>query len=186
MTSEQTKATCEVCGERIFGRSHRVRIEGVTLTVCGKCASLGEPINPLKRSASAFPSSPGFKPHANPFNRSFSPARTKPPRKKEPEEGYAIIPGYGKKIQGIREKLKLDQGKFAKKIQVRLSRLQKWEQEKIEPTLQEAKELEKILQVKLLKKEEQEDGSLTSEDLQKFKADRGATMGDFVKLRKKE
>ncbi len=186
MTSERTKTTCEVCGERIFGRSHRVRIEGVALIVCGKCAELGEAITPPKRSASSFPSSAGYKPYSQSPDTAHARPRTMSPRKSEPQEGYAVIPGYGKKLQGIREKLKLDQEKFAKKIQVRLSRVQKWEQEKGEPTFQEARELEKLFHIKLLKKEdEQEDASLTSEDLQKFKAARGASMGDFIKVRKK-
>ncbi len=186
MASERTKATCEVCGERIFGRSHRVRIEGVVLQVCGKCADLGEPINPPKRSGSSFSSSAGFKPQSRPSDSTYPRPRRTTPRKTEADEGYAVISGYGKIIQGIRENLKLDQEKFAKKIQVRLSRVQKWEQEKGEPTFLEARELEKLFHIKLLKKEEeQEDASLTSEDLQKFKAARGASMGDFIKVRKK-
>jgi putative transcription factor len=186
MTSERSKSTCEVCGERIFGRSHRVRVEGVALTVCGKCADLGEPINPPKRYGSPLPSSPGIRPSTRPHDTSYPRSRMMSPRKKESEEGYTVIPGYGKLIQGIRETLKLDQEKFAKKIQMRPSRVQKWEQEKGEPTFQEARELERLFHIKLLKKEEeQEDASLTSEELQKFKAARGASMGDFIKIRKK-
>ncbi|OLS13221.1 MAG: transcriptional regulator [Promethearchaeota archaeon CR_4] len=186
MSSERTKTTCEVCGERIFGRSHRVRIEGVMLTVCGKCTTLGELVIPPRRSASVSSPSSSVKSRSSFSNNPYAPPRSRSPRKKEPEESYTIIPGYGKLLQGIREKLKLDQEKFAKKIQIRLSRVQKWELEKIEPTLQEARELEKLFQIKLLKKEEQEDETLTSEDLQKFKATQGTTMGDFIKIRKKK
>ncbi len=185
MTSERSKQTCEVCGERIFGRFHRVRIEGVALIVCGKCAELGEDISPPKRSAPAVRSGAGYKPSSRASDTPYTRRRSTAPRKSEPEEGYAIVHGYGKIIQSIRENLKLDQDKFAKKIQVRVSRVQKWEAEKGEPTIQEARELEKLFQIKLLKKEEQEDESLSSEDLQKFKAARGASMGDFIKVRKK-
>ncbi len=185
MSSERTKATCEVCGERIFGRSHRVRIEGVALVVCGKCAELGEDISPPKRSSADFPTGARYKPLPPTPNASYTRPRTAISHKTKTDEEYAIVPGYGKIIQSIREKLKLDQQKFAKKIQVKLSRVQKWEAEKGEPTIQEARELEKSFQVKLLKKEDQEDESLTSEDLQKFRAARGASMGDFIKVRKK-
>ena len=91
-------------------------------------------------------------------------------------------------LQRLRAESKLNQEKFAQKIGVKTSQLQKWELEKVEPTVHEAKKLERMFNVKLLAEQKQEDdeASLTTDEIQKFRANKGASMGDFIKVRKKK
>jgi putative transcription factor len=186
---ERKENTCEVCGKPIWGRGRKVRIEGVVLQVCADCADLGEQIAPRKRGEFTLPAGRGAPAGSRapvgprPGGRSRAPTEPKP----DVEDEFTIKKGFGKIIQQIRAGEKLDQPKFAQKIGVKMSLLQKWELEKTEPTIPEAKKLEVMFNVKLLdRKVADEEASITMDDLHKYRASRGASLGDFIKVRKKK
>jgi uncharacterized protein (TIGR00270 family) len=159
------------------------------LQVCGNCADLGEPIAVRKRGEFAPPAGrgapAGSRAPGGPRSsgRSFASSESRP----DAEDEYTIKKGFGKIIQKIRAGEKLDQPQFAQKIGVKISLLQKWELEKTEPTIPEAKKLEVMFNVKLLeRKVADEEASITMDDLHKYRASKGASLGDFIKVRKKK
>jgi len=181
--------TCEVCGKPIWGRGRKVRIEGVILQVCGNCADLGEPIALRKRGEFSPGADRGVPPASKFADRPLPQGRSRGPAqpRQDVEDKYTIKKGYGKIIKSIRTNLKLNQEKFAQKIGFKTSMLQKWELEKTEPKIPEAKKLEVMFNIKLLEEQKSDDeASVTMDDLHKYKATKGASLGDFIKTRKKK
>jgi len=157
---------CEVCGQRILGKSMRVIIEGAKLVVCSDCSKLGketwEP--PRPRSVIARMVKPKPKPQDLP---------------REVAE-YELPEDFAKRVRASREKLSLTQEELAKHVKERLSIIQKIESGKIIPDMKLSRVLEHVLRVKLLVPRKEPTGfegqAITPPEL---------TLGDLVQFKQK-
>ena len=121
---------CELCG-REARRLFKVKIEGVVLEVCKSCAKLGTPVYSDRR---------------------------RPRRKREsaPIPETELDPEFSKKIASARETLKLTREDVARKARMSPSYLEKLETGKLKPTIDDAKRLERVLGVSVIKVVKQE------------------------------
>ncbi len=124
---------CELCGQVITGQPMKIWIEGAQLTVCPNCARYGSII---RQKASSKPS------QLSPKQRTSQP--------KLGIEAPMVIENYGLAIRQARERLGLTQEQLAKMIGEKESVIRRLEGQRMAPTIELAKKLEKVLKVKLL------------------------------------
>ncbi len=122
--------SCELCGKQAV--LVRADIEGIELEVCQQCGSFGK-VTELK--------------HA-PIKKST------PLQELEPTE--VIVSDFSLIIRNAREKLKLTQEEFAKKVNEKESIIHKIETGAFKPSIPLARRLEKILWIKLIEVGEEE------------------------------
>lgn len=148
---------CDLCGKET--ELYRALVEGTELTVCGSCAKYGKVTGKIKIVI----------------------PEKKLREKKAPavEEAIEVVAGnLGELLKRKREELGLNQPDFAKKIAEKESMLQKLETGAIRPTLERARELERMLGLKLVEE-------LKEEPVSQQKSKDVMTLGDFVKIKVK-
>jgi len=94
-----------------------------------------------------------------------------------------IIEGYGKIIISAREKLGLPIAVVAERLKEKESYLHAIEHERLNPTIEVAKKLEKELGIKLIEKVSSSMAPSTSKSQSKFQP---PTLGDMVDFKKKK
>tara|TARA_Y100000310_G_C20416127_1_gene684408 strand:- start:309 stop:737 length:429 start_codon:yes stop_codon:yes gene_type:complete len=139
---------CDMCG--VNEKLFRARVEGTMLTVCSNCAKHGTIIEEIKQK------------------------RAPLPQVEEPEE--LLVADYAKRIRDARGNEK--QEDFAKKINEKESLLKHWETGKAEPTLAQARKLEKSLSISLIETDSTEYTPTQHEE------GKALTIGDILKVRK--
>jgi putative transcription factor len=152
---------CELCGSPIKGKGITVSFEGSIITVCPTCYAK------IKKSAKITDLPKQTQP-----KKSIKPAVPKISNEVELE----VVDDYYKLIKEAREKLKLTQQQLAQQLKVSENIIKRFESGKLKPTIQQAKQLEKILGIKLLIPveeggEEEEEGDFT------------LTLGDVAHIR---
>lgn len=130
-------------------------VEGVEMTVCQNCSKFGT----VKRRAETA--------HVS-------------QKKMHKEQPFMVISNYASVLRQAREKQELSQEDFARFLQEKESIVAKWEQGRMQPSVEVARKLEKILGVSLVV----EDVEQSFEKENKNRTD-GFTLGDFIKVRKK-
>ena len=146
--------TCEICGKKT-NKLYKIRVEGAELLVCEDCKKYGEVIGEVKERKEVIK-----------------------PKIKIVEKEEEVVPDYDKIIRKIREKLKLTQEDFAKKIGIKESLLKGIEDGKKIPSLNLARKLEKMFNINLV-----EEVSFDKKDTKV--EDKGLTLGDVVVLKRK-
>jgi len=165
---------CEVCGRQIYGKPHRVIIEGAKMTTCAKCAELGsgywEP--ELKRQKSLTRITSG---------RSFPPRVSVRKRASSVPENLVVTENFGSIVRKARERLGLSHEDLGRKIKEKVSVIRKIETEKIVPDRRVANKLEHALGIKLLV-------PLVEPKVPPIfaPATRGVTLGEIVYLKKEK
>ncbi|MHB9303159.1 multiprotein bridging factor aMBF1 [Thermofilum pendens] len=152
---------CEICGREIRGPAYRVRVEGAELIVCSQCAKGKTVIGVLTFSQGA-PSKPRT-------------AVTRRRRGGEVEE--IIVENYGEIIRSARERMGWTRDVLAAMVGEKESTIRRIEAGQLEPTIDLARKLEKVLKVKLI--EELTDYGDYSEDY----GYEGVTLGDIAEFR---
>jgi putative transcription factor len=149
-----------MCGseERLF----KTNIEGTILNVCKTCAKFGKIISEIKPVEKVKP-------------KKIVITEQEP----EPEIIQMVADDFAEKIRAKREKLRLKQEDFAKKISEKESIIHKLETGEFKPSLELAKKLEKILNIQLIEEYEEEHQSKTKT------ASTITTIGDLIKIRKR-
>ncbi|BCU67380.1 transcriptional regulator [Sulfolobales archaeon HS-7] len=156
---------CEMCGRKTNNVT-QVNIEGATLSLCDIC------YNKVKSDAKV------IKQQQKKFNsKKMITRRT---IRDLPEED--IIENYGQLIREGRERLHMTTKQLADKMKVQENIVKRFESGKLRPTLEQAKSLEKILNISLITKnfEEGTDNQLEGND-DEFEL----TLGDIVNIRNK-
>lgn len=146
---------CDICGRK--GVSFIIAVEGAKMAVCPRCAYHGKIIHSLGTGEAGEDEAPAKVDYST-------------PKQFRTEED--IVDGYGRKIRKARESVKITEeevneyGKkekktrgmmideLARKANVMASWLDRVENERISPTIEEAKKLEKVLGIKLVEKVE--------------------------------
>ena len=149
------KINCELCG-KIDENLNRALIEGVELNVCTDCSKFGKILAPIKV---------------------FSQKKCHEQEKKE-EKVELVVENYADIIRKKRESMGLTQKDFASKINEKESVVHKIEIGTFEPSLSLAKNLEKILNMKLIEEH------LEKHEVPKKKRVDSFTLGDFIKVNK--
>ncbi len=145
---------CDLCGKET--ELLRALVEGTELTICGSCVKYGKVIGRVK-----------------------APVEGKKQEKKAlpAEETIEVVASnFGELLKRKREELGLNQPDFAKKIAEKESMLHKLETGAIRPTLERARELERMLGLKLVEE-------LKDEPVLQQKSKDVMTLGDFVKIK---
>jgi putative transcription factor len=170
----QMDKECEICGGIIWGKGVNVMIEGAKITVCQSCAQYGIKIQENKPHFSQkriISSKPVKKPKNQPYD-------------KTPFENFEIVNDFAQKINNIRNKLKLNQDEFAKKLNEKPSLLKRIETGKVEPTIQLAKKIEKVYGITLIKEVDTIEASFS--DSKYLKKTSGSSLGDMAFIKKKK
>jgi len=134
---------CEVCGQPIFGKPHRVIIERAKMVTCSRCAELGsaewEP-EPASRDWSAKKGSGAAR--TTFFIKKRGTAKV--------SEDIAVAEGFGSLVRRAREKMGLSHEDLGRKVAEKVSVIKKIESEKMVPDQRVAEKLEHTLGIKLL------------------------------------
>jgi putative transcription factor len=148
---------CEMCGKdtELF----LAVIEGSQLKTCEKCGKFGKIISRIR-----------------PAQQKQSAAK---PLITEELSMERVVPDYAQRIRAEREKQKLTQDEFAKKIMVKASVLHKIETGQYEPPIDTARKLEKILHITLV--EQRTEGEAVPVSKGKTQ---GLTIGDIIKIKR--
>ncbi|MEW5996877.1 MAG: multiprotein-bridging factor 1 family protein [Candidatus Micrarchaeota archaeon] len=144
---------CDICGRK--GVAFIIAVEGAKMAVCPRCAYHGKILHSLGSGEE----------EEAPVKVDY----TTPKQFRMEEE---VVDGYGRKIRRARENVKItfeevnEYGKkekktrvmtieeLARKVNVKASWLDKIENERVAPSLEEARKLEKALGIKLVEKVE--------------------------------
>ncbi|HYD03111.1 MAG TPA: multiprotein-bridging factor 1 family protein [Alphaproteobacteria bacterium] len=158
-------ASCELCGKNTA--EFKTQVEGTMMNVCKDCSRFGD----VKGKS----------------NVRIVVQESRKPAFKEPE--YIFVSGYGNIVKNAREKLKLTQEDFAKKISEHKSLIHQVESEHIKPSIVFAKKLEKSLGITIVEEVvEDKDNKNSNQNQQKNFSGRnsastsqGLTFADFIK-----
>ncbi|WP_456484445.1 multiprotein bridging factor aMBF1 [Methanopyrus kandleri] len=170
----EERIRCEICGRVINGRPKVVKVEGSELRVCEECAKFGrEVVKPRPRRETG-----RVQRERRPRRRPTGARRR--PRGFDPfSEGLEVVPDYDERVREARERKGWSQEDLAKKIGEKVSVIRRIESGKMEPDVELARKLERVLEIELLERVSEEDtGSvgIGSGEL---------TLGDVVEIRKK-
>ena len=163
---------CPICGGIIW-KGQKVLIEGAKMTVCQSCAKEGKVIyeSPKKSVQKKEVKSKSYK-----SNKLY--------REAEKFENIEIIPNYAALIHKARISRGLNQDQFAQKLNEKPSLLRRIETGKVEPTLELAKKIEKVYQIKLIKEIDKIEPSAQSSKY--MKKSNSSTLGDIAFIKKKK
>ena len=128
---------CELCGSE--GRLFKTLIENSELNACKECSKYGKVVAVVKTETEK---KPRKEYRVNTF-----------PNK---ELIQIIVPDYAERIKRKREKLRLKQKEFAKKINEKESLIHKIETGQFEPNIMLARKIEKFLKISLVEQYEEE------------------------------
>lgn len=149
---------CEICGKKVIGRPIRVKIESSIMQTCQECSKFGkvqkEPQRPIK-------------------------PRTAPRRPRFREPSYDVLEDFNTVIRKARENKKWSREDLAEKVYEKVSVISRIESGRMIPDIKLARKLEKILNVTLLEKMDDEDQEDTGP--QKIKR---ATIGDIALIKR--
>jgi len=133
---------CEICGKKIVGKPMLINLKGAMLYVCKDCAE-------------KYGKSLTFRTKEN-VSTTANVKRSSQKVSESDKEilSFKYIDSFGKTIKEAREKQNLTIEQLSALVGIKESTLKKIEAEKIQPSLQIMRKLEKILKIKLIEKEE--------------------------------
>jgi len=152
------KINCDLCG-KVDDTLNRALVEGVELNVCSNCSAFGKVLSPIKKVVKQ--------------------SLRKEKLKDKEEKFELLVEDYADILKKKRELLRLTQKEFAKKINEKESIIHKIETGAFEPSLELARKLEKMLEVKLIEEHFEIHG------ISKKVKEGGFTFGDFIKIKNK-
>jgi putative transcription factor len=130
---------CEVCGKPIVGKGHRILMDGAEMLVCDEC------FLKLTKSGRAVPVT-------------SRPREVRPrPKKTANEVALEVVDNYPELIRAARESKGWTQAALAQKLKISEAMVKKIEGGKYKPTVDLAKKMEAILNIKLLQPVESEE-----------------------------
>ncbi|MFQ6012088.1 MAG: multiprotein bridging factor aMBF1 [Thermoplasmata archaeon] len=147
---------CEMCGAEQAGL-RTVVVEGTRLMLCDRCARFGEEIQPRPARRPSLPGPPRRR-------------RARPPE--EPE--YDLAPDFPERLRRAREAQGWKREELARRINEKLSVLEKLEKGRMRPPDALVSKLERTLQVRLRERVEEGEGPRRTET-------RPLTLGDLMR-----
>ncbi len=171
---------CDICGMPIEGKPKIVIVDRAKLRVCDRCA---------RRLASAtrvaeehgislrVPEVPSTQ-LQRPITR-----RERVPRLAEEE--YEIVEDFAERIKSAREAIGLSRKELAALVGEKESVLRRIEEGELEPTLDLARRIEKVLRIKLIVRRSEEEVEEEEVEFEEGEEEEGLTLGDIVEIRRK-
>jgi putative transcription factor len=157
---------CEICGKEIFGKPRRVVVDRAELTVCQACSKLGEPVVGARPSAGVA--------RPRPIAKRAPPAIPKELLESEVCEDFAD------RVRGGRIAMGMSQEDLAKKINEKVSVIQRVESGRMVPSARLCRSLEHALRIQLLVKAPA-DGPLPGAQPGAYEP----TLGDLARIKKR-
>jgi len=152
---------CELCGSPIHGKGITMSYEGSIITVCNSC------YNRIRKHAVIVKED-------NKKSETQKKTTPKPPKMADTE--LEIVADYYKIIKNAREQLGISQQQLAQKLKVSENIVKRFESGKLKPTISQARQLEKILGIKLVT-------PLENEESEKEFDETELTLGDVVNIK---
>ena len=150
-----------MCGQPIQGKAYRVIIEGAEMILCERCfRSVKAKLAPPKKEEKPKPS------------------KQKVARKRKVVE-EVIVEDYAKRVREARERLGMSRRELGMKVGEHETIIKRIELGRLQPDLELARKLERVLGIQLIKKVEYEEVEGTTTQLPKE-----LTLGDIVVIRK--
>ena len=149
---------CEMCGSE--KDLVRAKIEGTELKVCRKCSEFGKVLGPVIKEVE----------EKKPENI----------EEEEPEVVEMVVSNFSEIIRNKREKLRLNQKDFARKLNEKESIIHKIENSSFKPSLSMARKLESLLNIKLI-----EEYAETKIKGDKKIEGKSLTIGDLIKIKRR-
>jgi len=162
---------CPIC-DGIIWKGQKVLIEGVKMTVCDSCARYGKRITTKLKST-----------YLQKSYLTQEKTSSKPPIRKIDEiEEMEIVPDYPKRIRNVRTLKKLNQDQFSQKLNEKPSLIRRIESGKAKPTIKLAKKIEKVYNITLLKKVDENEVNVKKY----IKKQPSSSLGDIAFFKKKK
>jgi putative transcription factor len=163
--------SCDICGEKLKGGGKKIFVAGAILTVCDKCSKYGTPAPPSfdKKSHSA-------------TGKSNKPLLQRLPKTFGKDAEYDIVPDYAKRIKEARESMGWTAEILAEQVKEKVSVIKKVESGKLIPSINLAKRLESVLDIKLLEPQIRVFDNLSTYD----KNEVDITLGDVAEIKFKD
>jgi putative transcription factor len=148
-----------MCGQPIYGKAYRAVVEGAEMVLCERCfRSVKAKLAPPKKTAKPKP---------------------KPKLKTKKVVEYVVVEDYAKRIREARERLGMSRRELGMKVGEHETVIKRIELGRLEPDLELARKLEKVLGIELVKKLEYEEVESVSKP-----PSTELTLGDIAVLRK--
>jgi putative transcription factor len=163
--------SCDICGEKLKGMGKRVFIAGAILTVCDKCSKYGSPVPPSFESKST-----------STIGKNDKPLHKKLPKTFGKNDNYDIVSDYAKRIKEARESMGWTIEILAEQVKEKVSVIKKIESGKLIPSINLAKRLENVLDIRLLEPQIKMFDNLSIYD----KSEIDITFGDVAEIKFKD
>jgi putative transcription factor len=165
---------CEICGKEIFGKPRRIIVDRAELTVCQACSSLGEPAPEARRP----PAGAGAAPRR-------AAAKGAPPAPRIPREllESEVCEDFAERVRRGRTAAGMSQEDLAKRINEKVSVIQRIESGKMVPSVRLCRALEHALRIKLLVEARAEEPIPKA---QLGPGDYGPTLGDLARIKRRD
>jgi len=166
---------CDICGRELTNQAFKVTVEGAKMLVCGRCQRLGQPY--VEDTPPRPPKPARIVTQTAPLSAPPLPRRRTNELPRDMDE-LDLAEDYSERIRSHRTKLGLSQDELAKRVQEKLSVLQKIETGRIAPDMRLCRKLEHELKVKLLVPR-------TEAPVPKSTGHEEVTLGDIIRIKGK-
>lgn len=170
---------CELCGGTFYGKPVVVDLDGYKASLCAGCA---KKVRRGKKNEERTPEPQVEVRTARVKQPKGPPKEAPPPRRGRREGEIELVEDYGKRIREARESLGLSIEQVAASLNIKASLLRNIESEKVVPSYELARNIEKLLEVSIVQRSP-ERVEVTSSAPQL--THRGITLGEIVEVKDK-
>ena len=166
---------CEICGVPIRGPGHRIRIEGAEVLVCDRC---------YEKYGGKKPGTFSIMPTGRQPRRTYSRPKPRPtpkPKRERPLITEEIVEDYAERVYQAIQRSKKSYQELAQEIGLSMNDLRAIAHGHREPTIKEARKLERYFRIKLVESAEEE-----PIEKRTIPRDYEPTLGDIANVRIKK
>jgi putative transcription factor len=168
---------CELCGGTFYGKPVIVDLDGYKASLCNNCARKVKKVK-RKEEGVTLPQKKLEKPLEKPSLSKPMELRI-PKREKEEIE---LVEDYGRKIREAREALGLSIEQVAAALNIKASLLRNIESERVVPSFEVARSIEKLLEVSIIQRNPERSYVTSSAPQQVYSS---ITLGEAVEVKRK-
>ncbi|MCS7103734.1 MAG: multiprotein bridging factor aMBF1 [Candidatus Korarchaeum sp.] len=169
---------CELCGGTFYGRPVLVDLEGYKASLCGRCA---RKVKSKKTGEKALEPQVREVPQVKQQKR--VPREVSVPKRERKEAEVELVEDYGRRIREARESLGLSIEQVAASLNIKASLLRNIESERVVPSYELARGIEKLLEVSIIQRNPEKMQVVSSASQQV--SYRSVTLGEIVEVKDK-
>lgn len=170
---------CELCGGTFHGKPSLVDLDGYKASLCGKCA---RKVERGKKSDERLPE-PKAKELPKVKQQRVAPKGISALRRERRGIEVELVEDYGRRIKEVRESLGLSIEQVAASLNIKASLLRNIESERVVPSFELARDIEKLLEVSIIQRNPERMQAVSSASQQV--SYRGVTLGEIVEVKDK-